>query len=147
MRIYLFLLFTLLFLGCASKSDFNNTPIKNQEFNKDFKTLKNKYSDIEKYDRFFSSPVHSSPVKELTLIWGESKVEKNWLEYSLYKLLDITLISIGYPIFAIDFILNPYPQKTYIWEKGKYEIKVEGRNDAFVSYEERIFSWEWEEKK
>ena len=61
--------------------------------------------------------------------------------------LSLGFVSTGYlsyPFLAIVYIMHPYPQKTYMWTKGNYQVTAIGRSELLTRYEERIHRWEWE---
>ncbi len=141
------IIFVLLFSGCAAKANFANTPVIESEFEKPMSILSEKYADIGKYDRFFAAPYQTANLEELEAKWGEGKEHKNWGNYFLGISLGAVLAAFVDPIFLVVYILNPLPKSDYSWEKGNYKINVKTRKDIFVGYDEKFFSWEWEEKE
>ena len=142
----LIVLTSLILSGCATKAHFNNTPTSDSEFTKSLPTLEQEYSDIKEFDRLFASPEEAPKAQELKDLWGEPKTEKRWGLYSLGLAIGAGIVAMGYwPLAVIAIAFNPTPPEKYAWEKGNYEITATGRNDAWVGYEKRIHSWEWEE--
>lgn len=138
----------LLVCGCASTSNFDNTPIEEAEFHKSYSQLKKDYSDIEMYERTFSSPSKSAPKKDLEELWGEAHTEKKWGEFLFGTGVGLGLVASGYmsfPLFALVYSIYPMPSEEYTWEKGNFLITAHGRRDAYVRYEPRIHNWEWKE--
>ncbi|MFZ5522828.1 MAG: hypothetical protein ACOY9D_01925 [Pseudomonadota bacterium] len=133
--------------GCATTAEFNSTPKNASEFTKEKSYLVSNYSDIVKYDRTFASPEDAPPVQKLEKIWGEpNKIEKRWGDFVLGFGLGVGLVSTGYlsyPLLAVVYIMNPYPQEKYVWNKGDYEVTAFGRSEVLTRYEKRIHSWKW----
>jgi hypothetical protein len=142
----LFLTIVLIFSGCASKANFSHTPVKQADFLKPIETLKQEYSDIEEYDRFFASPEEAARLEELEKMWGEPKKEVRWIEYGLGLGLITACTLFLYPICAISLVFQPMPREDYVWEKGDYTITAFSRNGIYVKYEDRIHNWEWKVK-
>jgi hypothetical protein len=144
-------LFLLLSSGCSTTQTFSHTPISNQDFTKSFSTLKQEYSDIEKFDRTFGSPASAPPKQSLEELWGPpNKTKKHWLNYLWGLGLGAGLTYAGLitaPLFGVVVLITPTPYKEYIWQKGNYEITVKGRSDIFVKYEDHIHSWKWKNLK
>ncbi len=149
------LLLTISISGCATKTNFQNTPIKNIEFKKDFSILKSNYSDIEKYsDISYLSVFALSPrpnISELKKQWGKPNEEKTeWKTYIFNIALIGGLVAFGQlPVWGLTlpFISVPTPPKTYIWNKEKYKISVPAMRSLFTGYNEQIVIWKWKEKK
>ena len=147
-----FLVFSfLLSSGCSTTQTFSHTPVNNQDFTKSLSTLKQEYSDIEKFDRTFGSPASAPTKQSLEKLWGTpDKTKKDWLSYAFGFGLGAGLTYIGFftvPLFGAITLLAPTPREDYIWQKGNYEITAIGRSDALVKYEDRIHSWEWKNLK
>ncbi len=147
------LLLAVLISGCATKANFNNTPINNLEFKKDFNTLKSNYSDIEKYgnpsiSRAFLSFL-SPDINELKKKWGKPDEEKKeWKQY-LFNIVFIGgFVAFGQlPLWCLTlpFISVPTPPKAYIWNKEKYHISVPTVRTLFNGYTEQVAIWKWED--
>ena len=144
----LFLLLSTLFIfnGCTSKANFSHTPTKQADFRKPLETLKQEYSDIEEYDRFFVSAEEAPRLEELEQMWGEPKKEVRWIEYGLgLGIMTACTVFLSH-VCLISLVLQPMPGKDYIWEKGDYTITAQGGNNIYVKYEDRIYNWEWKVK-
>jgi len=142
-------LWFLILTGCATRANFDHTPTDEKEFVKSISELKHSYSDIEKYDRFFSSTSDSPPLDELEKQWGKPLIQIKWWKYAFFLSAEIGLTVVGlfsYPLLPVLFLFEPLPQEEYIWQKGNYEITAQSRKDIFVGYEKRIHNWDWMEK-
>ena len=133
--------------GCATTAEFNNTPKEASEFSKEKSYLESHYSDIDKYDRTFAPPTDAPPIHKLEEMWGEpNKKEKRWGEFIFSIGVGIGMVAAGYvsyPVLAVFYVMVPYPQEKYIWNKGNYEVTAFGRSDIFTRYEERMHRWKW----
>jgi len=136
--------------GCASIAHFDNTPTGAEEFLKDKSYLETHYTDIPKYDRVFASARNSPTLSELKDKWGEpNEQHKQWAGYAVGVMGEIGLVVSGYlavPYAAAVNVMLPFPQETYVWEKGNYTITAFGVRGAMSRYEKRIHSWNWQEK-
>ena len=139
----LFLISSLIFSGCASKANFTNTPVKQIEFTKNIETLKQDYSDINKYNASFVLPQNTPKVEELEKMWGEPEKTKQWFEFGFFTGVVILMSAFGTPAFLAVYLFQPMPRENYVWKKGDYTISAEGANSIYVGYEKRMFQWEW----
>lgn len=133
--------------GCATTAEFNSTPKETSEFSKEKSYLESRYADIDKYDRTFASPADAPPVQKLGEIWGEpDRKEKRWGEFIFSFGIGVGFVATGYlsyPLLAVFFIMDPYPQENYVWSKGDCEVTAFGRSEIFTRYEKRIHKWKW----
>jgi len=136
--------------ACTATRGFTDTPVDDAEFSKEYRQLKEEYADIENYERWFASPASSPHISDLVEIWGEpDTTRKRWFSYllvvgGLYALS--TLDDYPKSFIPIVFALQPVPREKYTWEKAKHKITVYGRNDLYVKYDKRMFSWKWKHK-
>ncbi len=149
------LLFTFLLNGCATKANFQNTPVNSIEFKKDIKVLESNYSDIKKYS---TTSISSSfltfltpDVFELKNKWGTPDKEKIvWKTYLFNIALMGGLVAFGQLPFwglALPFIAVPTPPKTYTWNKENYHINVYTMRSFFSGYTEKTVVWKWKDNK
>lgn len=145
--VLLLIILTLLLNGCASKVNFAHTPVKEKEFTRDMKSLQEEYSDINEYDRIFAGPQNAPTLKELTKKWGKPEVNTRWVEYGFGTSVLVACAIFINPLCLVGVALQPRPLETYVWEKGHYTINAVGVRGMLVKYEDRIYSWEWEDTR
>jgi hypothetical protein len=139
-----------LLTGCATKAALDHTPMDEAAFHRDLPTLKQEYSDIERYNRWLSTPYDRPTTESLMTLWGEpTNTSSRWGLYSLNLLFGVGLVATGYlslPVAGVVVLLAPYPIEEYRWEKGDYEITAEERDNLLTGYESRIHRWEWKQR-
>ncbi|MBT5934056.1 hypothetical protein [Sulfurimonas sp.] len=143
----LVLAIVLTFNGCASKENFMHTPVNKEDFLKDMDTLKQEYSDIEKFDEGVTFSFDAENVDQLKEMWGEPEVKRRWLAFGFGVSVTIGLSFVFGPEYLVTYLLQPIPNETYIWKKGKYTITADGINNITVMYENRIYQWEWKKRE
>ena len=143
--LFLVLAVVLTFNGCAPKANFIHTPVKKEDFRKPIDTLKQEYSDIEKFDEGVTFSFDAENLTQLKELWGEPEVEKDWLLFGLHVGVTIGFSVAFGPEYLAIYFLQPIPNETYTWKKGKYIITADGINNISVIYEDRIYHWKWKE--
>lgn len=133
--------------GCASKANFNHTPVHESEFKKNIGVLEAEYSDIEKYDRIFASPTDVPKLEELEKKWGKAETEMQWT----HSFINIGMMAgfavsglVSVPIAVGIGLFTAIPHEKYTWQKGDYKIVAYGRSELFYGFEKRVARWEWE---
>ena len=143
--------FSLVFIsGCAKTNKFDHTPVAESEFSKPIETLKSEYSDIELFESYWRGfPPQGGELAVLEEKWGKPNlVEADWSKHITYTLLGGAFwYSVGLPlgwIVAIDALLVPVPEETYVWNKADTKIDATVVTIPLKGWKKEFTVWKWQ---
>lgn len=146
---FLVIISLLVFNGCASKRDFSQLPNEDADFKLSVKTLEEKFTEINLYQKGNSKFGWCTSVEQLEEKWGApDEVNTVWAQIPLLvaPIVFIDGITTGGVIAAgIVYTMTPKQPQHYIWKKGNYSIDAYVVTDIFCDYEKYVMYWDWSE--
>lgn len=145
--LFLVILSSIVFTGCASKRNFAELPEATEDFRLPARSLEQKYPEINSYKAGNSKFGWCTPVKQLEQKWGvPDEINTVWVQVPALALPIFFLdgITTGGLVGAVMvYTMTPKQPEHYIWKKGNYSIDAFVGVNIFCDYEKHVLYWDW----
>ena len=147
--LFLVVISSIVFTGCASKRDFAQLPEGAADFKLPVESLEQKFPEINLYKLGKAKIGWCTPVKQLMEKWGEpDEVNTEWMQLPLLVapiVLADGITTGGLITGGIVVAMIPKQPQHYIWKKGNYSIDAYVGTAIFCDYEKVVRYWDWVE--